>query len=463
MGFMDTFKPEMPTDAFNRYCGSKYDENEEDDEEVEEKKESGEIRENDIEEEEKVNEGKENNINNINNKKVVANFPPIVSALPIQPSTSSPSPQQSLSSSSNILTAIKPINNNNVINNINKIPTLSSSASLSPLQQYQQRHQQPGSFLQSIPSRVSVGMSVTTTATATTAFGNKLFTQMRERNINNHNINDNDNINDKNINDNINNNNINDNYNITENVNTIISMAISLRDRNPLEYKRLLKMLNSLSQDNKAKTRKKQKRPPFFISTSHPFPESDKDKYCVKESSDDGSEGPFTLDGSNNYNNSNNSNSGNAINSNGCEPPTLKKAKLSDSKCGNGKKSSSAKKFNLPKIFSECEYYKCSFCNEKKTENSFRNHIHNNEKFRINWYCPICEKEYAVTYRGAHLKEKHGVSKDPKASEMVLVGQGAALASPTIRAPVMNSVVTPPTLTPPLSQQHQQQQQKCTP
>ena len=234
---------------------------------------------------------------------------------------------------------------------------------------------------------------------------------------------------------------------VTESVNTIVSLAVALRDRDPLEFKRLMKMLNSLSDENKPKPRKKQKKPPFFISTNYPFPESDKDKYSVKESSDDGGNEmtSFTLDGASANGNNNSCGS--------CDgKPLLKKAKIGEARAG--KKSSSAKKFNLPKIFSESEYYKCSFCNEKKTENSFRNHIHNNEKFRINWYCPICEKEYAVTYRGAHLKEKHGVSKDPKASEM------QSLASPSMRPPLtMNNMVTP-TLSPQSQQQPQQQQQQ---
>ena len=200
-------------------------------------------------------------------------------------------------------------------------------------------------------------------------------------------------------------------------VNVIVSMAVELRDKCPGEFKRLLKALNLLAGSDDEKMRaahRKAKRSPFFISTTHPFPDNDSDQHCVKDSSDDTQQSPsFSFSSS-----SSSSSPPHHQQKQGGPPPRKRSRGNAGENCGiKGKKSSSAKKFNLPKLFSESEYYKCSFCNEKKTENSFRNHVHNNEKFRINWYCPICEKEYAVTYRGAHLKEKHGVSKDPKMSD----------------------------------------------
>lgn len=58
------------------------------------------------------------------------------------------------------------------------------------------------------------------------------------------------------------------------------------------------------------------------------------------------------------------------------------------------------------------EYYECTFCNEKRSSNTFASEGHHHDaEYKIRWFCPMCSKSTAVTYRTAHLRSRHGIEK----------------------------------------------------
>lgn len=58
------------------------------------------------------------------------------------------------------------------------------------------------------------------------------------------------------------------------------------------------------------------------------------------------------------------------------------------------------------------EYYECTFCNEKRSSNTFASEGHHHDaEYKIRWFCPMCSKSTAVTYRTAHLRTRHGIEK----------------------------------------------------
>jgi len=66
-------------------------------------------------------------------------------------------------------------------------------------------------------------------------------------------------------------------------------------------------------------------------------------------------------------------------------------------------------KYTLPKEVAEKEFYQCMLCKERRATNSFGSaHTHaESAKSCIRWYCPLCDKFFAVTHRGYHVKSRH--------------------------------------------------------
>jgi len=55
------------------------------------------------------------------------------------------------------------------------------------------------------------------------------------------------------------------------------------------------------------------------------------------------------------------------------------------------------------------EFYECMQCKEKHSSNSFGlDHVHKGcSKSSIRWYCPLCDKFFAVTHRSNHIRTQH--------------------------------------------------------
>ena len=66
------------------------------------------------------------------------------------------------------------------------------------------------------------------------------------------------------------------------------------------------------------------------------------------------------------------------------------------------------------------EHYFCKECKTERKSNTFASeghYHHEGVKPKIRWFCPVCQKDWAVTYRTTHLAHDHGIIKLGKVSK----------------------------------------------
>jgi len=103
------------------------------------------------------------------------------------------------------------------------------------------------------------------------------------------------------------------------------------------------------------------------------------------------------------------------------EPSPIKRAPGAQRKGlqANGKRRKTIpfRKYELPDGWSSKEYYQCESCGERRLVNSFHNDHqvkHPGEKFNVRWYCPLCDRHYAVTHRSCHIDTVHPKDENGK-------------------------------------------------
>jgi len=137
-------------------------------------------------------------------------------------------------------------------------------------------------------------------------------------------------------------------------------------------------------------------------------------------------------------------------------------AEVGEEDSHEGQKHMAYIKYSLPGTAREQEYYQCMICKEKRHENSFySNHVHClGEKPKVRWFCPLCQKLFAVTHRSGHIKNCHLTQAEcssptcspfygtgsPSGDTMLMDRRVAMIASATAAAVVSAATRSSPSL-----------------